>query len=367
MNGFSLEAASLDSLVLHDNLLQSTYWAALKRRFGSNALAFSVRSQAQPISTALSGRRLDRLPLLVFLRNIPGLSGACIGYVPHGPDIELPAEDRQPFLEWLSAALCSQLPKGCVFLRFDLPFLIDSPNERDRLFGSPLKRAVTDVQVPDTVVVDLTAGEDEILSRMKNKTRYNVRLSARRGVTVRDAGAEELDLWHKIATETAGRDRITLHAKSYFAALFEEAAGRSDTEIKLLVAEAEGKPLAAVILTIFGKRCIYHFGASRTEGRNLMPTFALQWEAMKYAKSAGCTVYDLLGIPPTDDPKHPLHGLYRVKTGFGGTVVHRAGCWDYPIHPAAYRFYRAAESARNMYFKQVRKKAIGAAKKLFGG
>ena len=87
-----------------------------------------------------------------------------------------------------------------------------------------------------------------------------------------------------------------------------------------------------------------------------MPTYALQWAAMRAAKKAGCIKYDLYGIPPTDDPEHPMAGLYRFKTGFGGEIAHRAGSWDLPLMPIAYRGFRAAESARSWWFKSFTKR-----------
>ncbi len=355
MEGFRIEASSLESLPSGDNLLQSPYWAALKQRFGSGAVGFQVASDT-PMVSALSGREMDRMPLLLLLRNLPGPGGLSIGYIPYGPDIDVDGENRQRFLERFAEELAPLLPAGCVVLRFDLPWRIDATAARGTALGAPFTKAPVDVQVPDTVVIDLTADEEEILGRMKSKTRYNIGLSGRKGVSVQRTDIADLDLWYELARETAARDRITLHAKSYFTALFEEAAARNGTEVVLFVAYVADRAVAAIIITLHGNRCIYHFGASRTEGRNFMPTYALQWEAMKYAKSAGCSAYDLLGIPPSDDPGHPLHGLYQVKTGFGGEIVHRAGCWDYPVKPGMYRAYRAAETLRNVYFKKVRKR-----------
>ncbi len=359
MQGFTLRPSPIDGLECHDNLLQSAYWADVKQRQGNLPLSFVITSDAGPIESALSGRELSRLPLLALVRKLPGPGDLCFAYIPHGPDIALSGEERQVFLEWLSAGLTPLLPARCVFLRCDLPWKVGGPADRDTALKAPFRRAFVDVQVPDTVVVDLLAGEDEILSRMKPKTRYNIGLSGRKGVVVRQGGVSDLDLWYEMALETAVRDRITMHAKSYFETLFKEAENRPEMRITLLIAEVEGEAVAAIIVTIHGRRAIYHFGASRTEGRNFMPTYALQWEAIKCAKAAGCTAYDLLGIPPSDDPKHPLHGLYRVKTGFSGEVVHRAGCWDLPLKRGVYRAFRSAEAARNFYFKKVRRKLRG--------
>jgi lipid II:glycine glycyltransferase (peptidoglycan interpeptide bridge formation enzyme) len=67
---------------------------------------------------------------------------------------------------------------------------------------------------------------------------------------------------------------------------------------------------------------------------------------MRDAKEAGCETYDLFGIPPSDDPGHPMAGLYRFKTGFGGKIIHRCGSWDYAYQPLRYALFSAAEKIR---------------------
>ena len=86
-----------------------------------------------------------------------------------------------------------------------------------------------------------------------------------------------------------------------------------------------------------------------------MAPYALQVKAMEDAKLLGCQYYDLFGIPPNEDPSHPMAGLYRFKTGFGGSIIHRCGCWDYVCRPLAYRLFRNAEQVRN-HFKKLRKR-----------
>ena len=101
-------------------------------------------------------------------------------------------------------------------------------------------------------------------------------------------------------------------------------------------------------------------GSSADRKRNLMPSYALQWQAMRLARDSGCRSYDLFGIPPRDDAAHPMHGLYRFKTGFGGTIFNRLGCWDVALRPLLYGAYRIAESLRGAYFRRWRKRLAGA-------
>ena len=111
----------------------------------------------------------------------------------------------------------------------------------------------------------------------------------------------------------------------------------------LLVAEWDGIPLAAMFLIISGTRGSYLYGASSSEHRNLMATYALQWEAIRISKEKGCTEYDMFGISPGPDPSHPLYGLYKFKTGFGGKLYHSLGCWDYPLISDKYNEFRSSE------------------------
>ena len=89
-----------------------------------------------------------------------------------------------------------------------------------------------------------------------------------------------------------------------------------------------------------------------------MPNFLLQWTAMKDAKNYGSEYYDMYGMPPTDDPNHPMHGLYLFKTGFGGKNIHRPGTFDIPTN-IFYKAYSAAENLRAFWHKKVMKKIRG--------
>ena len=53
----------------------------------------------------------------------------------------------------------------------------------------------------DTIVVDLTRSEEEILTSMKPKTRYNIQLSLRKDIEVRAGGAEVLPIWYALYLE----------------------------------------------------------------------------------------------------------------------------------------------------------------------
>ena len=192
---------------------------------------------------------------------------------------------------------------------------------------------------------------------MKPKWRYNVSLAQKKGVQVNTSGGaqtasspKELETFYSLLKDTAVRDGIAVHSFDYYKTLFEICAeqGKNGKEqtLRLYTAVHEGDTLAGIVVLFRGKYATYLYGASSGEKRNLMAPYALQWRAMQDAKEAGCQFYDLFGIPPNDDPNHPMAGLYRFKTGFGGQIIHRPGSWDYPYKRAVYVLFNFAETFR---------------------
>jgi peptidoglycan pentaglycine glycine transferase (the first glycine) len=200
------------------------------------------------------------------------------------------------------------------------------------------------IQPPRTILVSLEGSNDEILARMKQKCRYNVRLAEKKEVTVR--AWDDLEGFHRLMQVTGGRDEFGVHSLAYYKKAYElfHPTGLAD----LQVAEFESKPLAALMVFALGKRAYYLYGASNDEERNRMPTYLLQWEAMQWAKAHGCTEYDLWGVPDVDETtleaqfesRHDgLWGVYRFKRGFGGQVKRAAQALDKVYMPLLYQFY----------------------------
>ncbi len=189
------------------------------------------------------------------------------------------------------------------------------------------------IQPPRTIIVDIKGTEEEILARMKQKTRYNIRLAEKKGVTVR--AWDDIEAFHQMMLLTGGRDGFGVHSLEYYRRAYELLQPKQMGE--LLLAEYERKPLAALFVTRNGNRAYYLYGASTDEERNRMPTYLLQWEAMKWAKARGCEEYDLWGVPDEEEvtleanfeTRHDgLWGVYRFKRGFGGKLRRAAQALD---------------------------------------
>jgi lipid II:glycine glycyltransferase (peptidoglycan interpeptide bridge formation enzyme) len=307
----------------HAHLLQTSAWGELKSSFGW----LPVRLVSGDAGAQLLFRRL---PL-----------GMSMAYLPKGPvghDGLLPY--NHPL--WAEIDLACRKQRA-VFLKLE-PDVWDDPH--NPLPPPPgFRPSPQTIQPPRTLLVDLHSGEEAALMRMKQKTRYNIRLAAKKGVVVRPSG--NLEIYHRMMQVTGERDRFGVHSREYYQRAYDLFHPRGACE--LLVAEAGGQPLAALLVFSHGPRAWYFYGASSDEHRDWMPTYLLQWEAMRWAMRCGCQVYDLWGVPDADEETleadfiqraDGLWGVYRFKRGFGGDLRRSAGPWDRIYRPGIYLLYR---------------------------
>jgi len=366
---FQISADDAKRVVASSSFLQTPFWAEFKAAHGWKALYF-VMEESPEIFLSVLVRPFSRL--------------ASIVYIPLGPDIACQDPEMQTrILTELTSALKPYIPSNSLFIRFDPPWGTVIPNhctgqedvpQEDSiadltLFPQKLKKPAqpspAHVQPPDSVLLDLAKSPDELLSEMKSKWRYNIKLGEKKGVTIRflegEQGASEgVDIFFRLYLETARRDGIAIHSKKYYSELILRAADSSRAtpydkhlSVRVYIAEHEGTSLASIITLFCGDEAVYLYGASSNEKRNLMPAYSLQWRAINDAIAFGCERYDFYGIPPTNDESHPMHGLYRFKTGFGGSIIHRVGSYDIALKPITYFVYRLAEAGRSFWFKKI--------------
>lgn len=326
-------------------LLQSDFWAKHKSSFGWTPLFFKEGDHK----------------VLVLVRRL--FKAYHFAYIPYGLPLKSASKE---LVRKLAFFIKSSYPK-LLFIRFDFSdyqtFSIAEKINLNFKFGVPLfLKKASDVQPSNTVVLPLaTHSLDEILSNMHKKCRYNIKLASKKGVEVKQyIGAEALPYiqnWYDLYLVTAKRDGIAIHSFDYYKALFELALNPNyGVELSLFLASHQSDLLAGIIVVRYKNQAIYLYGASSNLKREFMPAYLLQWSAINYCKEQGDIWYDFFGIPPANDEAHPMYGLYRFKTGFGGTLVHRAGAYDYPVKAILYRLFRLIESARIFYFKVIKKR-----------
>lgn len=284
----------------------------------------------------------------------------------------------------LAKALKPKLPKNTIVIRFDPNVSFSNIENRDLFnFGLKtvafadrlkLKKNAVDIQPPDTTVIDLTKSEDEILSKMHSKWRYNIRLSEKKGVKIEKYDgnilnlSEKTDIFYELTKETNRRDGNSSHSKEYYFDLInnsaKEIAQNKDVPlVNLYIASHEDDKIAAIIVLFSRDEAVYLYGASSDKKRNVMPNYLLQWTAIKDAKNYGSKIYDFYGMPPEGkDENHPMHGLYMFKANFGGKVLHRIGSWNVPLKKI-YSVFAVAEKIRAFWYKKIVKKLTKKSKK----
>ncbi len=194
------------------------------------------------------------------------------------------------------------------------------------------------VQFRNTLCIDLRRCEDELLAAMSGNTRRKVRVATKKDVMIRPATMDDLPLLYQLYQTTGRRDGFLIRPLQYY-----QHAWRKFMEAGLahaLIAEYQGVAIAHVILFHFGQKCWYFYGASSNVERGRMPNYALQWEAMKWAKAQGYATYDLWGAPDKFEESDSLWGVYQFKRGFRGQLVRHVGAWDFASSPTLYYTYQ---------------------------
>jgi peptidoglycan pentaglycine glycine transferase (the first glycine) len=316
------------------HILQSWEWGEFKHETtGWNPQRFAYVNEAGKTLAAAS----------VLTRRIGPLA---VRYVPKGPVFDpSDAETREAVLDHMQ-----KLARGAIWLKIDpdIPVSVGYPENVEQANGIALRESLErrgwrfsadQVQFRNTLVQDLSLSEEEILAGMNQGTRRKIRQAEKAGVVVREADLDSLDLeiLYRLYTITGQRQDFLIRPMDYY-----KTAWRSFVKAGLgvaLLAELDGKPLAGLVLFWLGQKTWYFYGMSSDEGRDAQPNYALQWAAIRRAKTEGYPVYDWWGAPDDFTEDDPMWGVFRFKEGFGAQVVQHIGAWDYAPQPWLYRLY----------------------------
>jgi len=301
------------------HLLQTAAWGDLKADFGWRCTRLRQGAAGAQV---------------LFRRLAPGMTLAYVALGPVGEWLPglLPTLDQ----------LCQE--HGAFALKVE-PDPMDEAATQAALARAGFVPSPHAIQPLRTLLVDLSGEEADILARMSQKARYNIGLAGRRGVKV-EAGTD-LEAFGAMMQATAARDRFGAHTGAYYRRAYELFHPQGACE--LFVARVESEAVAALMVFAHGRRAWYLYGASSERHRQLMPNYLLQWEAMRWARGRGCSVYDLWGVPDEEldaleagfpDRSDGLWGVYRFKRGFGGRLMRSLGAWDRPYRQPAYAAYR---------------------------
>jgi lipid II:glycine glycyltransferase (peptidoglycan interpeptide bridge formation enzyme) len=313
--------------IIQHSLLQTQAWADFKVNQGWLLHSIDLAGQDQPV------RVLERD--LAFGKTML-----------YAPEVVLSSEAAQQ-LDQFAQQLHEKAPQA-IFFRLELlmPFGETENSLTAQLTNANYRKSFEEVQPEHRQWLDISKDETTIISSMKEKGRYNVRLSERKGVVTRvSTNTKDVEVFYDLFKYTADRDRFTIRSLSYFqslcAMLFEQKLG------ELIIAEKDGEPLAAMIVTYHEGMASYLYGASGNTHRNLMAPYAAHMAAIRAAKEHDCAVYDLLQIAPLNaNTDHHYANLTRFKQQFGGERVDLIGSWDFVYSSLWYQAFKLAEQAR---------------------
>jgi peptidoglycan pentaglycine glycine transferase (the first glycine) len=319
--------AAIDAL--RGSLLQTWDWGEFKSLHGWRPVRLLGASDGEPA-----------IAIQILVRDVGPFT---VLYAPRGPSF---IESDDATLSALTLAidrLASTNHATIAFIEPEkaIPGVIQDDESLDWI------PAVGELQPLRTIKVPIDRSDDDILAGMKSKTRYNVRLAGRRGVTVRRGEPAEIVPFYELLEETGDRDAFGIHGIEYYA----DMLGQFGDRAALLLAQYDGELAAGAIVLTHGEEAIYMFGASTKKHQRHMPSHLLQFEAMRWARVQGCSLYDLWGIPDSDAPpeeadggdlnvRSGLWGVYRFKQGFGGDIVTYPGVYERQYYPRLIKLWR---------------------------
>ena len=283
-------------------------------------------------------------------------------YVPRGPILEI-SNDKLKISKQIQklANLAKKNNSGWV--------RIEPTNEEileiiKKSVGTNFKfvRSPHDMQPKELFIIDITKSEEQLLSEMKPKTRYNIKLAQKHGVSVlaiskseilnpkqiqnsnnqKNQSLKYISEFLRLVKVTAERDGITPHPENYYRKMIEMIP---DDILKVYVAEYNSKIIAVNLVIFYGDTCTYLHGASDNENRNVMAPYLLQWRQILDAKEAGCKKYDFGGIHTKTGG-----GITRFKLGFSPNTepTKFPGCFDVIIKPRKYWLYRGIQKVKSL-------------------
>lgn len=214
----------------------------------------------------------------------------------------------------------------------------------------PLVRSTHPLFPPWTQKLDLTADSDTLLRNMKPKTRYNIRLAQKKGVTVKEMSNNDgFEIFKKLYFDTCSRQKYYGHTENYHSIIWETL---QNNIAFILIAFYQNTPLAAFELFKFKDTVYYPYGGTSHQYRNVMAANLLMWESLLHGKKMGAKYFDMWGsLHPGYDPHHPWSGFTRFKEGYGVQFVQLSESLDLVASPLYYKLYNLIYILRNAYLR----------------
>jgi len=263
-----------------------------------------------------------------------------IGYMPKGPMITK---------EMIKEASEAGKKHKAIYIQFEPNIRINDHKKIPEV--SSLTPSHHPLFTKYTFVLDLTKSESDLLAAMHSKTRYNIKLAEKHGVSIQEDNSDKaFGEYLRLEQETTERQKFYAHSPQYHKTMWRimKEAGIAH----LFTATYKGETLAAWIIFVHDNIMYYPYGASSRNHREVMAPNLLLWKLVLWGKEKGYTAFDLWGaMGPHPDEHDPWYGFHRFKTGYNPEYVTFIGSFDLILVPLLYFFYRIADTIRWMLLK----------------
>lgn len=308
----------------NSQLLQSSGWSDFQNATGKRSWHLGVTSSNQLVAVAM-----------VLEQTI--ISSLTYLYCPRGPivDATLTTNEKNEVIKLILGQLreitVATSNKDEVYAKLE-PTLIAKAMEEVCLKGN-------DIQPANTLLINLHSSQEQLLDSFHSKTRYNIKVAQKHNLQVSLLSASEFDQVWPLFNQTSERGQFRLHNKNYYQLMLTYLA----TAQLWVTKNSDGQIIACAITAHFGDTITYLHGASDHAARALMAPYLLHWEIINHARKQGWRWYDLHGIAPADQPRHPLNNVSKFKLGWGGQRVIYPGAYDLVYSPGLYHGYNFAK------------------------
>lgn len=316
------------------NFLQLSAWAKLKCAYGWSTDRVALVADDQVVAGAQ-----------MLFRPLPLRLGT-LAYLPYGGYVR--DAHQWPDL-WDAIHTCAK-QNDAALLKWEPGHYMGEFRPDFTQWG--FRESLQQVQPPNTVLLDLTQSDDDLMAAMNQSTRRNIRKAYKNDIHYYEATLDDFEKFARIIAVTGDRNEFGVHEPAYYHKMVELFV---PDDAVLILAEHEGDTLAANLVMQSGDVAIYLEGASSSKKRKLMASYGVQWEGIQWAKQRGLHYYDMWGVPDEDqatledqfrERSDGLWGVYRFKRGWGGAIMRTAGAWDYVYNPIVYTAYQAALKLR---------------------
>lgn len=327
---------------LATHVIQSWEWGEFRKKMGTDVVRLGH----------FDGEKMTSAYTVTF-HPVPH-TNKTIGYFPKGP---------MPDKAMIKALADLGTRKNAAFIKIEPNVVVrdqrlETSSKLEKLGLVKSKKALF---TKYNFLLDITKSEEQLLAAMHPKTRYNIGVAVKKGVSVYESIDDaDFEIYLKLYFETTKRQKYFGHTPQYHKQVWETLKGAKMA--RLLIARYQRPetrdqvPLVAWMLLNFGDTLYYPYGGSSILHREVMASNLIAWEAIKLGKKLKLKTFDMWGaMGPNPDASDPWFGFHRFKAGYGPAHVEYVGTYDLVLSMPLYGFLNTADRLRWAFLRFVKR------------